>query len=585
MTWGWLEDLFGDDTPAPPDAEATRTAIRSLVTANAVVIGTDTLAIPEALTTVYAAHDHSPRWSPGERKALTALLAEADADGLFDLAKLAETARKSEESLTRLTQARAATDAPETAPDRRPGRIADLDVTLSLGLLRYAEALDGLRVSFDSLHPGTWFAAARDSAVTKAAQSALHHGSAAPLRDAVEAARTRHPEASRLRNRLADLIPHVDLPPIPDGPPLARGEVSVRTPHVRARLAAYGYLDGASGWTESTPFVTDSNVTAALARFERDAGLPVDSILDAETTERLNRDLREVAIQLALNLERWRHLPHDFGAVHVMVNLPEFTLEVREAPEGHKALVMTADETSAGGSAPGAAFKRILQMPANIGGAEKTGWTTPVLTDTIHTIVFQPTWTVPRSLQASQVIPAARADSGATLRRTGFTVYRLNGHPVPPDSIDWQSVQPGQFRFVQRAGPANPLGRVKFLMTNPFAILIHDTNKRYTFDDGAGALSSGCVQAGDAEALAATLLAHTNGWPRERARAAYRSAASRGVQLDTPVPVHFLYMTARIDDEGALRITEDPYDYDAPLAQALELGATSFTPLGGPRKQ
>jgi murein L,D-transpeptidase YcbB/YkuD len=141
------------------------------------------------------------------------------------------------------------------------------------------------------------------------------------------------------------------------------------------------------------------------------------------------------------------------------------------------------------------------------------------------------------------------------------------------------------FRFVQRPGASNPLGRVKFLMHNPYAILIHDTNKRWTLEDGAGSsMSSGCVQAGAPDELAEYLLTTVNGWEAGEAETAYRRGPRRGVRLERPFTTQFVYFTADVGDDGALRLFGDPYGYDAPLARALglRLGRTAADPAGAP---
>ena len=154
-----------------------------------------------------------------------------------------------------------------------------------------------------------------------------------------------------------------------------------------------------------------------------------------------------------------------------------------------------------------------------------------------------------------------------------FTIVCQNGAAVDSRLVPWDSVSVGQFRFVQRPGPANPLGRVKFLMHNPYAILIHDTNKRYTFDDGAGSsMSSGCVQAGAPDVLAEYLLTTVNGWEEGQARAAWQRGPRRGVRLDRPFLSQFTYFTTWAETDGSLRVYSDPYNYDARLAEALGLG-------------
>ncbi|MEL6615111.1 MAG: L,D-transpeptidase family protein, partial [Bacteroidota bacterium] len=435
-------------------------------------------------------------------------------------------------------------DAREAATDPRPALLAHADVRLTDALLRLGDALGGSRADPAALHPGTWFPAAPDSLAPDRIAAAVASGDADRALTALDDLRPEHAEYAALRRALGRLR-GASAAAVPDGAPLAVGGRSIRVPHVRARLAALGYLgDDApeTGWNDTEPYLLDRPLAGALARFRDARGLAADSVLDTEATAALNADLDSLADRVALNLERWRWLPDDFGGRHVWVNLPAYHLEVRE-PGGDVGLEMTV----------------------NIGNAKTTGWTTPVISDSITSVIFRPAWFVPRSLVYSQVLPMARADS-LSLWRQGFEVTR-GGASVDSRLVKWDSVDTSGFRFVQRPGPNNPLGRAKFPMTNPYAILIHDTNR----SDFGGAVSSGCVHAGDAEALAAYLL-RAEGWDEARAQEAYRRGPQRqGVRLDEPVRTHFVYLTAEVDHSGALVFHDDPYGYDRRQARALEL--------------
>src|SRR5690606_33443543 len=203
------------------------------------------------------------------------------------------------------------------------------------------------------------------------------------------------------------------------------------------------------------------------------------------------------------------------------------------------------------------------------GLADAGSWTTPVLSDSIVSVVFDPTWYVPTSIAAASLLPMARADSLA-LARQGFTVFR-DGAPVDSRLVPWDSVTVDGFRFVQRPGAANPLGRLKFVMPNPYAILIHDTNKPGHFARADRAVSTGCVQASDAPALARALLGAINGWPEGEVDAWMARWGERTVPLARPVPVHFVYFTAWPEADGRLRLYDDVYGHDAVLAVALDL--------------
>lgn len=532
LAWGIFSDLFGDKGPERVNEDAVRQSVEAAIP----------LGEHVATRAIYARRDWAPLWDADERRALSRRLATVADEGIEAIGEDEARAELARWEGVRDEWARLDAEAREAATDPRPQALARADVRLTDAMLRLAEALGGQRLDPARLHPGTWFPAARDSVRLGAAREAIASGDAEATLRALDALEVQHPQAVALQKALARLR-RADAAPVPEGAPLAPGGRSIRVPHVRARLAALGFLGAEppeTGWDDSDPYLFDADLAGALSRFRTARDLAADSLLDADATAALNADLDSLADRVALNLERWRWLPRDFGERFVWVNLPAYHLEVHE-PDG-----------SIG-----------IEMTVNIGNAQTTGWTTPVITDSITTVVFRPAWYVPNSLAASQVFPMARADSLA-LWRQGFEVYR-GGAQVDSRLVPWDSVSVGEFRFVQRPGPANPLGRAKFPMTNPYAILIHDTNRR----DFGGAVSSGCVHAGDAEALAAYLL-HAEGWTEERAQQAYRSGPQRqGVPLATPIRTHFVYLTAEVDDAGALVFHDDPYGYDRKQQAAL----------------
>ena len=556
LGWGFLDGLFGaDDEPAgAPAVEAVAADLERVLAAPVPLAGP---ALHPATAAVYARDGHAPRWrSARARAALADLLDEAAADGVQASEVRADLVDALRPLADEAEAAWAALDgaARDTLADPRPVALARLDLALTDGLLHLGDALRGRRVDPRRLHPGTWFATPRDTSGAAFARlaAAVEAGDARAVRDALDGLRPQQEGYRRLRARLAAL--QADLAPVPEGAPLRAGERSVRVPHLRSRLGALGYLrpDPLDAWSRPDAYLLDDSLAAALARFEAARGVEPDSVLDAEATQHLNADPDSLRRRLALNLERWRWLPDDLGDRLIWVNLPAFELRALER-----------DSLSG--------YAEALRMPVNIGNAQTTGWTTPVITDSVHTLEFQPAWYVPRSLAAANVFPMARRDS-LSLWRQGFEVYQ-NGRPVDSRLVEWDSVSVGAFRFVQRPGPSNPLGRVKFLMHNPYAILIHDTNKRHTFADGSGSsMSSGCVQAGAPDELAEYLLTTVNGWEPGAARAAWRGGPRRGVRLEQPVLTRFTYFTAWAEPDGSLHLYGDPYGYDAEWAAALGLG-------------
>ena len=76
--------------------------------------------------------------------------------------------------------------------------------------------------------------------------------------------------------------------------------------------------------------------------------------------------------------------------------------------------------------------------------------------------------------------------------------------------------------------------------------------------------SHGCIRVEDPTALAEWVLEGEPGWDRAAVVAAMTSGpASRRVRLDRPIPVHVLYATAVVGDDGLVRFYPDIYGHDA----------------------
>ena len=550
LSWSFFGSLFGaDEAPEAPQPSAVAQALAARL---------QTEPVLPATAAIYGTG--GARWlEPDARAALAGVLDRSAADGVLAEQVHADGVPELMRALTLAERRWQALDGParDTLADPRPARLAALDLALTDGVLRLGDALRGRRADPRQLYRHSWFPTLRDSsgAGFQALVDAVSQSDVRAVGRALDALRPPHEGYRRLRARLAAL--QEDLAPVPDGVDLAPGERSVRVPILRERLTALGYLaaDTVSAWERPDLYLYDDSLAAALGRFETAEGLAPDRVLDAAATDALNADPADLRRLLTLNLERWRWLPDDLGDHFVWVNLPAFELRVLE-------------RDSTGG--PGDGYAERLRMPANIGNALTAGWTTPVITDSVHSVEFQPVWYVPRSLAAANVFPMAVRDSLA-LWRSGIEAFQ-NGRPVDTRLVPWDSVSVSQFTFQQRPGPANPLGRVKFLMHNPYAILIHDTNKRYSFADGSGSsMSSGCVQAGAPDQLAEYLLTAVNGWEPGQAAAAWRGGPRRGVRLERPFLTHFTYFTAWAEPDGSLRTYGDPYGYDDRLAAALGL--------------
>lgn len=327
---------------------------------------------------------------------------------------------------------------------------------------------------------------------------------------------------------------------IPRGPTLRPGDTGPRVAALRSRLAAEGYLASRTGGD-----TLDSALVSAVAAFQLQHGLAVDSMVGPGTRAALAITASQRVRQIEANIERLRWLPPSPGERFVVVNVPAFSLYA-----------------FAGGA-------RVLSMRVVVGDALASR-RTPIFADTLEYIQFGPYWNVPRSIAVKEILPVARRDR-SYLARNGYRILRGWGDDAPavdPNRLSDAALFSPRYRVRQDPGPGNALGRVKFMFPNVYAVYLHDTPSRARFAEADRALSHGCVRVADPEALAAYLLHDRPEWSRDRIAETLDAGRRVRVNLEKGPPVYLIYLTAFVQD-GAATFRDDIYDRDAALLRAL----------------
>jgi murein L,D-transpeptidase YcbB/YkuD len=319
-------------------------------------------------------------------------------------------------------------------------------------------------------------------------------------------------------------------PQLPATLKLKPGQSASSVPLLARRLASTGDFTGAVTDTETAygPVLQE-----AVKRFQRRHGLADDGVVAPATVAQMNVPVERRIDQITLNLERWRWLPRDLGERYVLVNIPEYRLEVWDH-----------------GKVP-------VTMRVVVG---KKDTPTPIFNDDMTYVVFAPYWNVPPDIAANETIPSAMKDP-AFLDRTNMEVLDRSGNVVDPGSID--PSRPGDYRFRQRPGGANSLGFVKFMFPNQFNVYLHDTPADSLFARAARSFSHGCVRLEQPEALAQYVLGDQPEWTIDRIREAMHGGQERSVKLKAPLPVYLGYWTARTSADGILQFRDDLYGIDA----------------------
>lgn len=387
--------------------------------------------------------------------------------------------------------------------------------------------------------------------------TALRDGMLGPL---IESLPPPHPAYHRLVRALAtyEAIASTGGWPLVGGDTeLLLGNGDPREASLMERLRIEGDLIPGQDVTHKTDMARE-----AVQRFQARHGLPADGRIGRATLRALQIGANTRVGQIRANLERWRHVPRDFGARYVEVNAADQSAMLK----------------AVGGEG--------LAMRAIVGDLKHP---TPVLSARILAVTLNPPWNVPVSIATKEFLPKLRRDPAYLEAHEIVIANRIGGDPYGRD-IDWNAVGSRGFpyTFRQLPGPRNSLGVVKLEMPNPFDVYLHDTPTKALFARSQRYFSHGCVRLERAIDMAAAVIANENEWNRDSIGAAIRTGATRRIDLGSPVPVFLLYWTAFVTEAGQVNFREDAYGRDGPLIAALsaavgtDVAASAAAPGGCP---
>jgi murein L,D-transpeptidase YcbB/YkuD len=421
-------------------------------------------------------------------------------------------------------------------------RLADLDVLLTDAFITL-----GCHLSGGCVDPVTiksqWFAKRSSLDVASVLEQALEKKR---IREAVMKLRPQQASYDRLRQALAvyrSLMMRGEWPQVSGGHLLRRGSVSRRVVELRKRLAASG--DIADGVTDGEG-VFDADLEEALMSFQKSHGLNADGIVGPETLNALNVPLKKRIRQIELNLERLRWILGNVEHREIVVNIANFELYVVENG------------------------KSVLSMKVVVG---EPYLHTPVFTAKMTYLIINPSWNVPDSIARKEILEEIRKKPDYLTKENIQVLKGWGAREEEIDSleIDWSSITPGNlpYRFRQKPGPLNPLGRIKFMFPNKFNVYLHDTPARGLFSSNVRAFSHGCTRIEKPLELAEYVLRGDPNWTREKLLAAIDEGTEQKVNIPHPLNVHFLYLTAWVDEKGTLQFRNDIYGRDKLLDEAL----------------
>lgn len=290
--------------------------------------------------------------------------------------------------------------------------------------------------------------------------------------------------------------------------------------------------------------IYDPELAVAIKDYQKLSGSTPDGIIGKNTIAALQGEQDSVKRDRILySMERLRWLPHDFGSRYVMVNQPSYRAEYFE--DGKEKLAMNV----------------VIGSPTH---------QTYFFYNKVQTVVFNPSWGVPRSIILNEMLPKVMRDT-SYLDRNGYEVY-VGGKKVSASAVNWSAVAAGKAHVGIRQKPSldNALGELKILFPNTHDIYMHDTPAKSYFSRDMRALSHGCIRLERPRDMAAAVL----GKPVEEL-GKYFGKDERGLKVANPVPVYIAYFTAWPDANGNVRFFNDIYDRDSGLQKAFDKTAES----------
>jgi murein L,D-transpeptidase YcbB/YkuD len=300
-----------------------------------------------------------------------------------------------------------------------------------------------------------------------------------------------------------------DLKPGASGPQVAA---------LRARLA----IEDAAAAQAGAGDRFDPALVQAVQRAQARYGQHPNGVVDADLRTALNVPVDARLAQIRANLERLRWMPRTPSPDRIEVNTAAGLVDVYR--DGQGALHMLA-------------------------AAGKPGDESPILVSKIDRLVLNPTWNVPDEIAEKEILPKG----SGYMQRLGFVSGGDEGT-----------------RLVQKPGPENALGQVKFLFANRYSVYLHDTPARSAFAREQRSVSHGCVRLERALDLAQLLLSNQPDWPPERVYEVLAGGETTEVKLARPVQVVLNYLTAFPQAGGAIAFRTDVYGWDAEVLRRLD---------------
>lgn len=319
-------------------------------------------------------------------------------------------------------------------------------------------------------------------------------------------------------------------PRLPNRITLRPGDSDANVAILRRRLELTG--DVAPG---GDAYAFDTALEAGVKRYQLRNGLEPTGVVYGITQRALNVPAETRLRQIDLNLARMRELLPKLAQPRViLMNAASFELQ-------------------------GLQDGRVAVRSRTIAGKRATP--TPTVSATVQAINLLPYWHVPGTIAKAALIPAVRKDPSYLYRERIRVFSAFGGEEIDPALVNWWGPEADRYVFRQDPGPQNALGVLRFDMPNKHIVYLHDTPMKNLFGFFERAYSAGCVRAQNYLDVAEWVLAGQGGWTRAALEAQIAGGRAATIKIERPVPVHFIYLTAWVEN-GVVQFRNDLYNRD-----------------------
>jgi len=346
--------------------------------------------------------------------------------------------------------------------------------------------------------------------------------------------------SNKTAHRIYELLPHyIELAKMPwpaihsQKMPLKLGDDNTAVSQIRERLMRLGDLS----YHDVDEKYFDTSLEHAVTQFQWRHGLKPTGVINQATLHALNVSPAQRYQELLSSMHEWAKLSEDEGSHYIHINVPNFKLHFIKHGE------------------------EILNMNIISGRATRP---TPALYSKIKTIVFNPSWNVPKTILREDVIPGMQKNPNYLKEHHDIKVYANWDKTAPeidPLTIDWKNANLKNFTYRLTAPPGdqNPLGRVKFIFDNKEDIYMHDTPQKELFSNMQRAYSSGCIRLEHPLQLVEYFYADNQDLNDELVNQYLSTTETKYIQLKNPIPIYVTYITAFVDQQGHVHFREDIY--------------------------